>query len=121
MVVGHWQGNLAFMRLTPDIATCMYYTGLDPFTKEEVYIARNLLDRKPQRALLQFFKEAVGLFTTDLPGGFGLRPMKKGDQGVWELALGAVEPGASRRAAPRLRLISQAANPQIVRPQPEPM
>jgi uncharacterized radical SAM protein YgiQ len=39
-----------------DIATCMYYTGLDPFTKEQVYIARNLKDRKLQRALLQFFK-----------------------------------------------------------------
>ena len=40
----------------PDIATCMYYTGIDPFTKEEVYIARNLRNRKLQRALLQFFK-----------------------------------------------------------------
>ncbi len=39
-----------------DIATCMYYTGIDPFTKEEVYIARNLRDRKLQRALMQFFK-----------------------------------------------------------------
>jgi uncharacterized radical SAM protein YgiQ len=39
-----------------DIATCMYYTGIDPFTKEEVYIARQLRDRKLQRALLQFFK-----------------------------------------------------------------
>src|SRR5262249_52848082 len=39
-----------------DIATCMYYTGIDPFTKEEVYIARQLRDRKAQRALLQFFK-----------------------------------------------------------------
>jgi uncharacterized radical SAM protein YgiQ len=39
-----------------DIATCMYYTGLDPFTGEEVTIARNLRDRKLQRALLQFFK-----------------------------------------------------------------
>ena len=39
-----------------DIATCMYYTGIDPFTKQEVYIARNLRDRKLQRALLQFFK-----------------------------------------------------------------
>jgi hypothetical protein len=34
----------------------MYYTGIDPFTKQEVYIARNLRDRKMQRALLQFFK-----------------------------------------------------------------
>jgi uncharacterized radical SAM protein YgiQ len=39
-----------------DIATCMFYTGIDPFTKEEVYIARHLRDRKLQRALLQFFK-----------------------------------------------------------------
>ena len=39
-----------------DIATCMYYTGIDPFTGEEVYTAQNLRDRKLQRALLQFFK-----------------------------------------------------------------
>jgi uncharacterized radical SAM protein YgiQ len=39
-----------------DIATCMYYTGIDPFTKEEVYVARHLRDRKLQRALMQFFK-----------------------------------------------------------------
>jgi uncharacterized radical SAM protein YgiQ len=39
-----------------DIATCMYYTGLDPFTGKEVYIARHLRDRKLQRALMQFFK-----------------------------------------------------------------
>jgi uncharacterized radical SAM protein YgiQ len=39
-----------------DIATCMYYTGLDPFTDQEVHIARHLRDRKVQRALLQFFK-----------------------------------------------------------------
>ena len=39
-----------------DIATCMYYTGVDPFTKQEVHIARHLRDRKLQRALLQFFK-----------------------------------------------------------------
>jgi hypothetical protein len=39
-----------------DIATCMYYTGLDPFTGREVFVARHLRDRKLQRALLQFFK-----------------------------------------------------------------
>jgi len=39
-----------------DIATCMYYTGLDPFTGQEVYVARGLRDRKMQRALMQFFK-----------------------------------------------------------------
>src|SRR2546428_4711353 len=39
-----------------DVATCMYYTGIDPFTKQEVFVARHLRDRKLQRALLQFFK-----------------------------------------------------------------
>jgi len=39
-----------------DIATSMYYTGIDPFTKEEVKIARGLRERKMQRALMQFFK-----------------------------------------------------------------
>jgi uncharacterized radical SAM protein YgiQ len=39
-----------------DIATCMYYTGIDPFTKQEVYIAKGLRDRRMQRALMQFFK-----------------------------------------------------------------
>jgi uncharacterized radical SAM protein YgiQ len=39
-----------------DVATCMYHTGLDPFTGEEVFIAKHLRDRKLQRALLQFFK-----------------------------------------------------------------
>jgi uncharacterized radical SAM protein YgiQ len=39
-----------------DVATCMFHTGLDPFTGEEVYIAKGLRDRKMQRALMQFFK-----------------------------------------------------------------
>jgi uncharacterized radical SAM protein YgiQ len=39
-----------------DIAACMYRTGLDPFTKKRVHIARHLSDRKLQRALMQFFK-----------------------------------------------------------------
>lgn len=39
-----------------DIAACMYHTGLDPFTRKEVFIAKSLSDRKFQRALLQFFK-----------------------------------------------------------------
>ena len=39
-----------------DIATCMYHTGIDPFTGAEVFTAKKLNDRKLQRALLQFFK-----------------------------------------------------------------
>ena len=44
------------MRMAPDVATCMYYTGIDPFTGREVYVAKHLRDRKLQRALMQFFK-----------------------------------------------------------------
>jgi uncharacterized radical SAM protein YgiQ len=39
-----------------DVATCMYYTGIDPFTKQQVYVAQHLRDRKLQRALMQYFK-----------------------------------------------------------------
>ncbi len=39
-----------------DVATCMYYTGLDPMTGEAVYVARGGHERRLQRALLQFFK-----------------------------------------------------------------
>ena len=39
-----------------DVATAMYYTGIDPFTRKPVFIAKHLRDRKLQRALMQFFK-----------------------------------------------------------------
>jgi len=39
-----------------DVATAMYHTGINPFTKEPVFIAKHLRDRKLQRALMQFFK-----------------------------------------------------------------
>ncbi len=39
------------------LATCMYFTGLDPFTGKEVYVARGAHERSLQRALLQFNKK----------------------------------------------------------------
>jgi len=39
-----------------DIATAMYYTGLDPMTGKPVYVARTATQRRLQRALLQFYK-----------------------------------------------------------------
>ena len=45
-----------FIPAPMDIATCMYYTGLDPITMQPVPVARATSDRKMQRALLQFFK-----------------------------------------------------------------
>jgi enterochelin esterase family protein len=53
-------------------------------------------DRKVVFRILAPKAQAVGVFTTDLPGGFAPRPMKKGDNGVWELTLGPVDPGTYR-------------------------
>ncbi len=36
------------------ISTCMFYTGLDPFTMQEVYVPRDMEEKRMQRALLQF-------------------------------------------------------------------
>jgi hypothetical protein len=45
-----------FIPAPMDVATAMYYTGIDPFTRKRVYVAEHLRDRKLQRALMQFFK-----------------------------------------------------------------
>ncbi|MFV0413057.1 MAG: DUF3362 domain-containing protein, partial [Oscillospiraceae bacterium] len=42
------------------VATCMYYTGLDPFTMKEVYVARTPEEKATQRALLQYFTPKNG-------------------------------------------------------------
>lgn len=36
------------------ISTCMFYTGLDPFTMEKVYVPRTPKEKAMQRALLQY-------------------------------------------------------------------
>ena len=45
-----------FIPAPMDIATCMYYTGLDPMTMKPVETVTKLKDREVQRALMQFFK-----------------------------------------------------------------
>ena len=45
-----------FIPAPMDIATCMYFTGLDPVTLRPVETVKKLRDRKTQRALMQFFK-----------------------------------------------------------------
>ncbi len=37
------------------ISTCMFYTGLDPYTMEEVYVPRSAHEKAMQRALLQYY------------------------------------------------------------------
>ncbi|MBQ4570054.1 MAG: YgiQ family radical SAM protein [Ruminococcus sp.] len=38
------------------VSTCMFYTGLDPYTMEQVYVPRTPQEKAQQRALLQYFK-----------------------------------------------------------------
>ena len=38
------------------VSTCMFYTGLDPYTMEEVYVPRTPQEKAQQRALLQYFR-----------------------------------------------------------------
>jgi uncharacterized radical SAM protein YgiQ len=45
-----------FIPLPMDLATCMYYTGVDPMTGQPVYVPRGGRERRLQRALLQFWK-----------------------------------------------------------------
>ncbi len=36
------------------VSTCMYYTGLDPFTLKSVYVPKSFEEKQMQRALLQY-------------------------------------------------------------------
>lgn len=37
------------------ISTCMFYTGIDPYTMKEVYVAKDAHEKALQRALLQYY------------------------------------------------------------------
>ncbi len=43
-----------FIPTPGSLATCMYYTGLDPFTGQQVYVPQSMEERAMQRALLQY-------------------------------------------------------------------
>jgi uncharacterized radical SAM protein YgiQ len=67
------------------ISTAMFYTGLDPYTMEPVYIAKTPEEKALQRALLQYYnpknKELVKkalkiLHRTDLYGEFDIKEEK---------------------------------------------
>jgi len=45
-----------FIPVPMDLATCTYYTGIDPATGQEVYVPRGARERRLQRALLQYWK-----------------------------------------------------------------
>lgn len=55
--IGHMPRQVQDFYPTPStLATCMYYTGIDPRTMEKVYVAKDPKDRAMQRALMQFKK-----------------------------------------------------------------
>ncbi len=47
-----------FIPTPMSMATCMYYTGIDPFTREEVYTAKELYEKRLQKALLLYWDPA---------------------------------------------------------------
>ncbi len=47
-----------FIPTPMSMATAMYYTGLDPFTRKPVYTARELREKKLQKALLLYWDPA---------------------------------------------------------------
>ena len=38
------------------VSTCMYYTGINPYNNEKVYVAKSKEEKAMQRALLQYYK-----------------------------------------------------------------
>lgn len=52
---GHMPEQVQDFYPTPGTAsTCMFYTGIDPFTNEEVYVPKNPHEKAMQRALMQY-------------------------------------------------------------------
>ncbi|OGR41876.1 MAG: YgiQ family radical SAM protein [Elusimicrobia bacterium GWA2_61_42] len=45
-----------FLPAPMELATSIYFTGLDPFTLEPVYVPKKETERRMQRALLQYYK-----------------------------------------------------------------
>jgi uncharacterized radical SAM protein YgiQ len=100
-----------FIPAPMDVATAMYYTGLDPQTLRPVPVARRLRERELQRALLQFFapeswfavrKALVAAGREDLIGS-GPDCLIPGQppRAALEARRREAEPGPKARPAPR--------------------
>ncbi len=56
--MGHIPEQVQDFYPTPGtLSTCMYYTGINPLSGEEVYIPKSIEERKMQRALMQYNKK----------------------------------------------------------------
>ncbi|OPY26217.1 MAG: hypothetical protein A4E28_02676 [Methanocella sp. PtaU1.Bin125] len=53
--MGYYVEQVQDFTPTPStLSTCMYYTGYNPYTGQEVYVPRSVEERRMQRALLQY-------------------------------------------------------------------
>ena len=114
-----------------DVATAMYYTGIDPFSKQPVHVARDLRDRKLQRALMQFFKpenyfavrEALGQAGRQDLIGQRLRlphSIRAAPRGVQSAPKGRRQPLAWRSCSSDLRRQEEETHPQRIPPSAQP-
>ena len=56
--MGHIPEQVQDFYPTPGtLSTCMYYTGINPITGEDVYVPKDIEERKMQRALMQYNKK----------------------------------------------------------------
>lgn len=56
--MGHMPEQVQDFYPTPGtLSTCMYYTGINPLNGEDVYVPRDMEERKMQRALMQYNKK----------------------------------------------------------------
>ncbi|HOT22080.1 MAG TPA: DUF3362 domain-containing protein, partial [Sedimentibacter sp.] len=56
--MGHIPEQVQDFYPTPGtLSTCMYYTGFNPLTNKEVYVPKDIEEKKMQRALLQYSKK----------------------------------------------------------------
>ena len=56
--MGHMPEQVQDYYPTPGtLSTCMFYTGIDPRTMEEIYIPNSFEEKKMQRALMQYRKK----------------------------------------------------------------
>lgn len=89
------------------ISTCMFYTGLDPYTMKEVYVPRDNKEKAMQRALMQYFipkNKPLVIEALKLAGRTDL--IGKGDNClVWGTVLGAKReaPDGNRQKKPQKR------------------
>jgi uncharacterized radical SAM protein YgiQ len=69
-----------FIPTPMSMAACMYYTGIDPFTRKPVYTAKDLREKKLQKALLFYWDPAhheearEALIKAGRPDLIGTRP-----------------------------------------------